>query len=151
SGRPISMGPSSRRRSTRPSRATWSRGEVFATFARKGLTYIRNFSPGLDVPWQDFFHTDDRSAVEDACRRDRMECEWTAGGGLRIRQHGKAVVHHPKTGELIFFNQVQLHHDGCLDPATRQSLQCLLAEEDFPRRVTFGDGTPIPDAVMAHL
>ena len=125
--------------------------EVFEKFARLGLTYIRNFSAGLDVPWQDFFHTDDRSAVEEACRRDRMQCEWLDGDNLRVRQDCKAVVKHPRTGEMVFFNQVQLHHDYCLGEATRQSLRGLFAEEDLPRRVTFGDGTPIPDAVMAHL
>jgi alpha-ketoglutarate-dependent taurine dioxygenase len=124
---------------------------ILAEFARKGVTYIRNFAPGLDVPWQEFFHTEDPSAVEEACRRDRMECEWTAGGGLRVRQTCRAVVRHPKSGETVFFNQVQLHHDSCLDPATRSSLRSLFPEEDLPRRVTFGDGTPIPDPVMAHL
>jgi alpha-ketoglutarate-dependent taurine dioxygenase len=125
--------------------------EIFAEFARKGLTYIRNFSAGLDVPWQKFFHTEHRSVVEDACRRDHMECEWTGDDGLRVRQNCKAVSHHPKTGETVFFNQVQLHHDYCLGEATRQSLLSLFSEEDLPRRVTFGDGTTIPDAVVAHL
>jgi alpha-ketoglutarate-dependent taurine dioxygenase len=125
--------------------------EIFEEFARKGLTYIRNFSPGLDVSWQHFFHTDDRKVVEESCRHDRMECEWTAAGGLRIRQNCRAVSRHPKTGETVFFNQVQLHHDYCLGEATRQSLLGLFAEEDLPRRVCFGDGTPIPDRVMAHL
>jgi hypothetical protein len=124
---------------------------TFEEFARKGLTYIRNFSPGLDVSWQDFFHTEDRAVVEEACRRDRMECEWTSGGGLRIRQTCKAVVRHPRTGETVFFNQVQLHHDYCLGPENRRSLLSLFAEEDLPRRVTFGDGTPIPDSTMEHL
>lgn len=125
--------------------------EVFAEFQHKGLNYIRNFSPGLDVPWQEFFRTEDKAAVEEACRRDRMECEWTADGGLRVSQHCKAVLRHPKTGETVFFNQVQLHHDYCLGDETRRSLRGLFAEEDLPRRATFGDGTPIPDSVMAHL
>jgi alpha-ketoglutarate-dependent taurine dioxygenase len=124
---------------------------VLEQFATKGVTYIRNFLPGLDVPWQEFFHTDDRWAVEAACRRDRMECEWTHGGGLRIRQTCKAVVRHPRTHETVFFNQVQLHHDHCLGEATRRSLLSLFAEEDLPRRVIYGDGTPIPDSVMEHL
>ena len=33
-------------------------------FERKGLVYVRNFSEGIDVPWQDFFHTDDKATVE---------------------------------------------------------------------------------------
>ncbi|HEX6719148.1 MAG TPA: condensation domain-containing protein, partial [Pyrinomonadaceae bacterium] len=34
-------------------------------FERKGLMYVRNFTDGLDVSWQRFFQTDDRSKVED--------------------------------------------------------------------------------------
>src|SRR5437762_1948156 len=28
---------------------------LLAEFEEKGLMYVRNFAPGLDVPWQDFF------------------------------------------------------------------------------------------------
>ena len=37
---------------------------LLARFAEKGLMYVRNFSEGIDVPWQKFFHTDDRAVVE---------------------------------------------------------------------------------------
>jgi hypothetical protein len=124
---------------------------IFDQFASKGVTYIRNFSPGLDVAWQDFFHTQDRSVVEEACKRDHMECEWTKGDGLRVRQTCRAVRRHPKTGEQVFFNQVQLHHDYCLGAENRKSLLSLFSEEDLPRRATFGDGTTIPDSTMEHL
>lgn len=120
-------------------------------FAKKGLMYVRNFAEGLDVRWQDFFKTDDRAAVESACRKEGMECEWTGANSLRIRQVTRAVAKHPRTGEMTFFNQVQLHHTACLDPATRQSLRALFKEEDMPRNVYYGDGTPIPDAVMDKL
>ncbi len=36
-------------------------------FEKLGLMYVRNFSDGLDVSWQRFFHTEDRAVVEDAC------------------------------------------------------------------------------------
>ena len=91
-------------------------------FETKGLMYVRNFAEGIDVPWQDFFHTTDRSEVERVCTETGMTCEWTAGDGLRIRQVSPAVVIHPRTGEKLFFNQVQLHHVYCLDDETRSSL-----------------------------
>jgi alpha-ketoglutarate-dependent taurine dioxygenase len=124
---------------------------VFERFRREGLMYVRNFSEGIDVRWQDFFHTTDRAAVERICREDGVECEWTAGGNLRVRQVCRAVARHPKTGETVFFNQVQLHHISCLDPAVRQSLRSLFREEDLPRNVYYGDGSPIEDAVMEHI
>jgi alpha-ketoglutarate-dependent taurine dioxygenase len=125
--------------------------DVRDTFASRGLMYVRNFIPGVDVPWQEFFHTDDRAVVEEACRKEGMEWEWTAGDGLRLRQRSPAVIRHHGTGEPSFFNQVQLHHPSCLDPETRQSLRSLFKEEGLPRNVLYGDGTPIPDAVMGRL
>ncbi len=121
-------------------------------FEEKGLTYVRNFSPGIDVPWQTFFRTEDKAKVEEHCRRNRIEFEWTHGGEwLRLRQHVRAVATHYATGEKIFFNQVQLHHISCLDQDTRTSLLSILDKEDFPRSVYFGDGTEIPDSFMEHI
>jgi alpha-ketoglutarate-dependent taurine dioxygenase len=120
-------------------------------FERKGLQYVRNFSEGVDVPWQDFFHTTDRGEVERQCQAAGMTVEWTDDDGLRVRNQAQAVTHHPRTGEKIFFNQIQLHHVRCLDPETRTALQQLFDEEDMPRNVYFGDGTPIPDDVIDHI
>jgi alpha-ketoglutarate-dependent taurine dioxygenase len=125
--------------------------EIRAQFETKGLTYVRNFAEGIDVPWQEFFHTSERAEVERTCAESGMTCEWTANDGLRIRQLSPAVVSHPRTGEKLFFNQVQLHHVYCLDPETRSSLGQLFAEEDMPRNVYFGDGTPIPDETMEYI
>jgi len=124
---------------------------VFARFAEKGLMYVRNFSEGIDVSWRHFFQTEDKAVVEAQCREAGVGFEWTAGDGLRTRQVGPAVARHPKTGETVFFNQVQLHHVYCLDAATRESLLALFGEEYLPRQVYYGDGSTIEDSVMQHL
>jgi alpha-ketoglutarate-dependent taurine dioxygenase len=124
--------------------------EIVEAFERKDLMYVRNFSEGVDVPWQDFFHTDERAVVERTCEKAGMSCEWTELG-LRVRQHAKGVRTHPRTGEPIFFNQVQLHHVACLDEETQTALRQLFADEDLPRNVYYGDGTPIPDEVVERI
>ncbi len=124
--------------------------EIVEEFTRRDLMYVRNFSEGIDVPWQDFFHTDDRTEVERTCADAGMTCEWTAQG-LRIGQLAKAVRTHPRTGERIFFNQVQLHHVSCLDDETRTALRQLFSDEDLPRNVYYGDGTPIRDEVIDRI
>ena len=124
---------------------------LLAEFRAKGLMYVRNFIEGVDVSWQQFFHTEDRAKVEASCRGEGMDCEWWGTKNLRIRQRGPAVVKHPKTGETVFFNQVQLHHTSCLDPETRKSLRALFKEEEMPRSVYFGDGSPISDEIMEQL
>ena len=46
--------------------------EIVEAFESKALMYVRNFSEGVDVPWQDFFHTDDKAAVEETCAKAGM-------------------------------------------------------------------------------
>ena len=123
---------------------------IRAEFEEKGLLYVRNFSDGIDVPWQEFFKTDDQREVERVCAESGMTCEWTANG-LRIGQQAAAVRTHPRTGESVFFNQVQLHHVSCLDAKTRTALRQLFADEDLPRNVYYGDGSPIPDEVIDRI
>jgi alpha-ketoglutarate-dependent taurine dioxygenase len=121
-------------------------------FEEKGLMYVRNFSAGVDVPWQRFFHTEDKAAVETECKKAGMGCEWTHGGEtLRISQVCQSVTQHPVTGEKTFFNQVQLHHVHCLNPEVRESLLSIFSREDLPRHVYFGDGSEIQDSVMDHV
>jgi alpha-ketoglutarate-dependent taurine dioxygenase len=124
---------------------------IRAKFEDLGLLYVRNFSDGLDVSWQHFFQTEDRSVVEEVCRKQGFGCEWTGKDGLRVRQRCRAVLRHPVTGELTFFNQVQLHHVHSLDPALRESLLSIFKKEDLPRHVYFGDGSEIEDSVMDHV
>ena len=120
-------------------------------FEEKQIMYVRNYTDGLDVSWQTFFHTTDKSVVEDVCREASIDFEWKDGGGLRTRQVCPAVVKHPQTGELVFFNQIQLHHVSCLEPAVRESLLSMMREEDLPRNVYYADGSPIEDAVVDEI
>ncbi len=124
---------------------------ILATFAEKGLLYVRNFSAGVDPTWQAFFHTTDRATVEQACHDAGAEFEWTPGDGLRISQRTRAVWNHPQTGERMFFNQIQLHHVACLDEEMREAMRSLFSEAELPRNVFYGDGSIIPDDVVRHL
>src|ERR1700730_5809329 len=125
--------------------------KVRDAFTEKGLTYIRNFCEGLDVSWQRFFGTEDRAVVEESCRNAGTTCEWTGKNNLRISQRCRGVLRHPVTGEMSFFNQVQLHHVHCLDKDTLESLLSLFKREELPRDVHYGDGSPIEDSVMDHI
>jgi len=124
---------------------------VRSKFESKGLMYVRNFSDGLDVSWQHFFQTTDRAVVEEACAKQGFICEWVSDDHLRVKQICRGVLRHPVTGEMSFFNQVQLHHVHCLDPDVRSSLLSIYKREDLPRHVYFGDGSEITDAEMDHV
>lgn len=125
--------------------------DLRAAFERRGLRYVRNFIPGVDVRWQDFYRTDSRAEVEARCRADAVEWTWKPDGALRTQTRAPAVIRHPATGEASFCNQIMLHHPSCLDGKTRQALLSLLAPGDLPRYVCFGDGTVISDDVVTEL
>jgi hypothetical protein len=119
--------------------------------AQKQLMYVRNYTNNLDVSWQDFFRTSDKSVVEDYCHQAGINFEWYGDDGLITRQVRPALAVHPKTGESIFFNQIQLHHIAYLDVKTRESLLSLFEDNKLPRNVYYGDGTPIEDDVIAEI
>ncbi|BAY10175.1 non-ribosomal peptide synthetase [Calothrix sp. NIES-2098] len=119
--------------------------------AAKQLMYVRNFTTGLDVSWQNFFQTTDKNDVENYCRQAGIEFEWYDNNGLVTRQIRPALAVHPKTGESVFFNQIQLHHISYLDADVRESLLSIFGESKLPRNVYFGDGTPITAAEIAEI
>lgn len=118
---------------------------------RKGLRYVRNFIPALDVSWQTFFGTTDRAAVEARCARRGIDCEWIGRDRLRTSRRSVAILTHPSTGERVFFNQILLHHPAALDTETRHALELLYGEDGLPRNVSFGDGAPLPSSAVQSI
>ena len=54
--------------------------DVVTKFAEKGLMYVRTFSEGIDVSWQDFFKTDDKTVVEN----QRDDAGQTLSGRIEV-------------------------------------------------------------------
>jgi alpha-ketoglutarate-dependent taurine dioxygenase len=61
------------------------------------------------------------------------------------------VRRHPSSGEPTFFNQVLLHHPAALPAEVRAAMNELYDADSFPRNVSYGDGSPIPDEVITYL
>ena len=120
-------------------------------FERSGLMYVRNFGNGLDVPWQQVFNVGDRASVEQYCRPRGIVCEWKEDGELRTRQVCQAVAAHPRTGDMVWFNQAHLFHVSSLDPEVREALLETVDEPDLPRNVYYGDGSPLEDALLDEI
>jgi alpha-ketoglutarate-dependent taurine dioxygenase len=125
--------------------------EVRRRFVEKGVAYVRNFGSGVGLDWRAIFRTDDRSAVDRLCLAHGIVAEWGAGDRLRTVAVRPAVVAHPVTGELSWFNQAQHWHPSCLEPDVRQALEGVADGHGLPRDCTFGDGTPIPDEQMQSV
>jgi alpha-ketoglutarate-dependent taurine dioxygenase len=125
--------------------------QIREEFADRGVMYVRNYGDGLDLSWQQVFQTNERAEVEVFCRREGLEFEWKDGNRLRTRQILQAVASHPKTGELVWFNQAHLFHVSSLAPDVREYLLTEVKETELPRHAYYGDGTPIEASSLAEI
>lgn len=124
--------------------------DLLARYRRLGVTYSRSYREGVGLTWQETFQTEDRAEVERYCAQRGIDLDWT-DYGLRTRQHGAAVVTHPRTGEECWFNQAHLFHVSNLPPGTREALCELFPAGEMPRAASYGDGSPIPDEEMDQV
>ena len=120
-------------------------------FIQKKVMYVRSYGDGLDLPWQNVFQTTNKAEVEAYCRTTGIEFEWRGGDYLITRQVCQAVATHPRTGEIVWFNQAHLFHVSSLKPEIRESLFSALKEEDLPRNAYYGDGSPIEATVLDEV
>jgi alpha-ketoglutarate-dependent taurine dioxygenase/aryl carrier-like protein len=120
-------------------------------FTEKGAMYLRNYGAGIDLTWEEAFQTSDKAAVEDYCRKAPVEFEWIDNNRLRTRQARPAVMRHPKTGEMVWFNQAHLFHVSNLSNDLRQSMLKTFDEDDLTRNAFYGDGSPIETSVLEEI
>lgn len=110
-----------RRRAERPRSSTAGRlprprSRGLPALRRQGPDVRQELLRGHRRELQDFFKTKDKKRLSGISREEGgMTCEWVKGRTLRIKQAARAVSRHPVTKEIVFFNQVQLHHPYCLD------------------------------------
>jgi alpha-ketoglutarate-dependent taurine dioxygenase len=120
-------------------------------FCEHGVLYVRNYGKGLDVPWQRVFDTADPAVVEAYCRAHGISCEWTGDGELRTHQVAQAAMWHPKTHEMVWFNQAHLFHVSALEPSVREALLDAVDIDYLPRNAYYGDGRAIEDSVLDEI
>lgn len=125
--------------------------EIRECFVRKGLMYVRNYGTGLDLSWQEVFQTSSKAVVEDYCRKARMEFEWIGDDQFCTRQRGQVVERHPRTGEMVWFNQAHLFHVSRLEADVREWLLVAFGEHNLPRNVYFADGSAIDPAMLDDI
>lgn len=124
---------------------------VIDEFSTKGVMYVRTHGFGLGLPWQKVYRTDNKLELEQLCKRKSIQFEWKKGAQLITKQIRPAIIKHPLTGELSWFNQAQHWHPACLAPEVRKSLMDIFTLDTLPRNCRFGDGSLIPDEMMQHI
>lgn len=126
---------------------------VLEKFLQLGVKYVRNLhgGRGVGLSWQTVFETEDKAEVERYCQEGKIEFAWTRRGGLRTSQIRPAAVKYPKTGEMLWFNQVDQWHPSNLPAASRQAMHSLMKEADLPINAYYGDGSPLEAEVLTEI
>ncbi|MDP3561087.1 MAG: TauD/TfdA family dioxygenase [Legionellaceae bacterium] len=129
--------------------------KIIKKFNEKKVMYKRNYTPGIDLSWQDVFQTTEKKAVEQYCDKNNIQYVWhepgTNGLVLTTQQICQATVKHPVTSEDVWFNQAHLFHISSLDETDRNTLSSIVSEDKFPRNVYYGDGSEIEVSDLHHI
>lgn len=125
--------------------------DVRDRFEKLGVMYVRNYTPWMDLPWQNVFQAETREEVDEYCRSAGIEAEWVDEDHLRTRQVCQGVAVHPATGEKVWMNQAHLFHVSSQDPDVVEVLLEEFGEENLPRNTYYGDGSPIDPAVFGAI
>ncbi|NEP04035.1 MAG: TauD/TfdA family dioxygenase [Okeania sp. SIO2G4] len=120
-------------------------------FQDKKIMYVRNYGNGLDLPWETVFQTNNKSEVEKYCDRAGIKFDWQEGNSLRTYQVCQAVASHPKTGEMVWFNQAHLFHISNLTKQVQEQLLSVFEEDELPRNTYYGDGSPIETSILDEI
>jgi Taurine catabolism dioxygenase TauD, TfdA family len=121
-------------------------------FEKKGILYLRNYRPNIGVSWQTAFSTDDSVSVGKICDQAKIEYAWDNNGVLRTRQFGSAIVSHPKTNELTWFNHAFFFNVRAIEPvALRDVLTTYPDNDPLSTNTLFGDGSPIGPEIIEEI
>lgn len=120
-------------------------------FSREGWILARTYNEEIGASVADVFGTDDKATVEAYCQANHIEFQWMGAGELRTRQRRNAVVRHPKTGELCWFNQVAFLNEWTMDPDVHEFLVDLYGADGLPFNTLFGNGEAVGQDVVQLL
>jgi hypothetical protein len=127
-------------------------GSIREKFKKNGVMYVRNYTSGIDLSWQDVFQTKQKQEVDKFCKDNDIKVEWNnSGPELTTRQVCQAIIEHHITGETVWFNQAHLFHVSALEESDRFLLIKALGEQNIPRNTFYGDGSSIEVEVLEHI
>ena len=122
--------------------------EIVDRFERGCITYLRTFTPGLRLTWQETFQISDRVQMQKYCKKNDIMADWLTDGRLRIRQTLQATAVHTLTGERVWFNQAHLFHVSSLPNEVRTELEKNHPQDELPRNAFYGDGENIDNKTL---
>lgn len=133
-------------------------------FYEKGLIYTSHYhyrsklrdwvTKRSHKSWIDVFETQQKREVEEKCLAHEFEYRWLPKDWLEVTQKRPAFVRHPKTQEMVWFNQAHLYD---FNPKFLGWLNYIPSKLFYARKstrlheVSFGDGSRIPRKNLYHI
>lgn len=125
--------------------------ELADRFRASGWALRRNYNEHLSLPWRTSFGTDSVQEVERYCADNLISCQWGEEGSLHTTQLRPAIIHHPRTGEAVWFNHVAFWNKYSLDEGIRDVLESEFGVDGLPFATMLGDGTPLTEDEVSAL
>lgn len=129
--------------------------DIVNKFNEKKVLYVRNYTTGIDLSWQEVFQTEDKNEVEKYCRENSISFEWhhpnNSNVKLVTKQICQATLVHPVTGETVWFNQAHLFNAFALGEKERELLISAVGKDALPRNTYYGDGSEIEPEVFVQI
>jgi alpha-ketoglutarate-dependent taurine dioxygenase len=122
-------------------------------FRSRGIRYERRLDDGREnqYSWEAAFETDDRTVVENYCRKGDVEFRWNDDGSLSLSEIRPATAVHPKTGEEVWFNQADGFHPSVFGEEFYREYLSDPGKHRLRLNVRFADGGEIVVADLTRI
>jgi alpha-ketoglutarate-dependent taurine dioxygenase len=117
--------------------------------------------PGIPKAWPAVFGTNDRNEVERIAREKEWKVTWLPDGSVQLWQDLlPGYKTHPRTGERVWFNQIQYHAPECTlawalrDRRMEDAARIKQAMTEAPEMLDIifhNDGTQLPGPEAEHV
>lgn len=124
--------------------------DISGEFREYGWALRRNYGGPIGLDWRDAFQTSSAEEVDDYCRANFISSSWH-DGVLRTEAIRPAFATHPDTGVNLWFNHAAFFHLSSLDALTRQAIEDVMEEEEYPSQTFLGDGRAISTDMLSEI
>lgn len=116
----------------------------------QGWQMTRTFRDYFGMSWREAFGVPDLVELQGFFRAHQIDADWLPDGTLQLTRLRPAMIHHPVSGQLCWFNQVGFLNEGSMEPVERAMLQQAFGVQ-MPVNTAFGDGSALTDADLRAL
>lgn len=127
---------------------TYLEDHIVQKFEKHGVEYVQTIDNWVGLSWQEVFQTTDKNAVEKECIEGGIEFEWISDNKIRLKWKREAIIKHPKSGELTWFNHACFFNKYALSEELREYFEL---NDSLPYNTFYGDGTPISEDEITNI